>query len=379
MSASASEAVKLASGSLSPDIPEKIRGHVDAFDAELGIEGWALDLSVPEESLVLQLLVADTTIAECRTGLRRDDIAAVLDRDIASGFRFPAEIMTALRRTALVQPDASVKVRVAGTPLLLPSLGGPPTLAALFDNRSTDQDLPSGFDLLVRLSALRDRSLGFVERPLRPMPDRAAGFVESFAIDEGGFVWLIGWMRRGAIVDCPAVVLDGQKTPAALAYTLFRRDDIDAEYSGFIGVLLTEWRPSPNSDVHLFVGENGRSYLRTHKSPHIIAVSEFSDQFAQLRPRCHTGHTAALQRMLVRPDSWVLSDHSIGFPVRAALDQVLVLPGLARSSPAGRSARSTRSRGSRYAWAPRSWCRIASRPTSSRVPILPGFSPGANG
>jgi hypothetical protein len=318
---------RLISASLSNDIADPLRGHVDAIDAERGVEGWVLDLDNPRTPLRVQLVVNGIVVAECPTDLPRDDVASLFGHDVTPGFRFPAEALASLLQASHRMAAGSVKVRVAGTPAVLPTGHAAEALPLPVRDDPHGDRHHAAFNLLARLSTLRAQAAAGVRRPLRPLPEQVAGYIEALATDAAGMVWLLGWKRRDTAFDCPAVVADRQKLPAGLALTLFERPDLDERFSGFIGTLHTDWRPSSVSELHLYLGAEGSAHLGAGKPPKIIPLREFQEQFRQYLGRCHSGHTAALWRLLTRPELWTVPAGSVGVPVQAALDEVLLLPG----------------------------------------------------
>jgi hypothetical protein len=134
-------------------------------------------------------------------------------------------------------------------------------------------------------------------------------------------------MRRSGVVDCPVVVVDRQKSIAGLAYSLYERSDLPSEACGFVGVLYTNWRPTSGAEAFLYFGEHGRSYVRTLANLQVSQMADFSNNLLQRLKKCHTGHAAALSKLVVRSDSWTITGKDIDFPALASLEQVVALPG----------------------------------------------------
>ncbi len=317
------------SGSLAASLPDRFRGHVDTFDRDIGIEGWALDLEQPDRTLSVELVVDAAVVATTATGLRRDDIIAALGREVMPGFRFPAAAMSTLLPTASTRGDLQLALRIAGTTLLLPSHRGVTRLADLQepDGLVAAEDGPAEFNLLARLAMLRSKASMIAGRPLRPRAEHLIGYIEALAMDEAGSAWLVGWMQRRPFVDAPAIVVDRQKVPAGLAFTYFDRDDLGATGCGIIGVLCTSWRPSEGSEIFVYLGDDGLSFLQSSGGVRLISMQSFCEHFDQKLPRCHTGHTAALQQMMRHPETWLALGPGGGVPTRLGFDRILVLPG----------------------------------------------------
>ena len=179
--------------------------------------------------------------------------------------------------------------------------------------------------LLDRLALLRREALRIRDRPVRPMPGNGIGFVEAAAMDEGGLVWIVGWMQRDALVDRPVVVLDSSKIAAGFAYTVMPRSDLPDGAVGFIGVLQTEWQPSAFSKPFLFINENDQLYLEGLSPLTILAKAALVEHCSGLWGIALTGPTNGLRRLLQNQSSWApLPDHFIA--EKAAVDEVLVLP-----------------------------------------------------
>ena len=300
------------------DSPLRWRGKVDVVSLENGIEGWALDLDAPAVPLRLQLMAGNEMIAETSTGLKRPDVVALVGADAAPGFLFPPDVLLNLQgelskvplRVGLVDEAVEILGDTA-----LPSIGQLMTVV---------EPAPEiGFDLMDRLGALRDSSTAISALPLRPSASKEMGFIELFAIDENGLVWIQGWMNRSALIDAPAVVVDGRKEPAGFAYTFFERDDLPSDKCGFVGAVHSSWAPTITTVPFIFMKGESLAYLRCVNPARIIAQREFVASFRKLATRCHTGPTTALLHLIDNPRSWTPSESDS----LAALDCVSVIPG----------------------------------------------------
>lgn len=181
-------------------------------------------------------------------------------------------------------------------------------------------------DLLDRLALLRREAQRLRDRPVRPLPGNGIGFIEAAAMDEGGLVWIVGWMRRDALIDRPVVILDGSKIAAGFTYTMMPRSDLPEGAAAFIGVLQTDWQPSSFSKPFFFVNEDDQLYLEGLAPLRVIEKGALVDHCSGLWDLAMTGPTTGLRRLLQSPSSWApLPDHFIA--EKAAVDEVLVLPG----------------------------------------------------
>lgn len=180
-------------------------------------------------------------------------------------------------------------------------------------------------DLLDRLALLRLEALRLRDRPVRPLPGNGIGFIEAAAMDEGGLVWIIGWMQRDALVDRPVVVLDGSKIAAGFAYTVMPRSDLPEGAVAFIGVLQTEWQPSSFTKPFFFVNDHDQLYLEGLSPLRVLEKAALIEHCSGLWDIATMGPTTGLRRLLQNQSSWApLPDHFIA--EKAAVDEVLVLP-----------------------------------------------------
>ncbi len=307
-----------------PD-PGTLRGHVDFCDGVNGVSGWALDLANPKRKLRLQLLVDDAVIALCETDVVRDDVAALMHSDIAAGFKFPDSALVSLRGLARPYARSKLKVRVAGTDLVILSHNALGSLGEAFADGAPVRE-PVGFDLPARLSHHLGRAAELAKLPLRPAADQVIGYIEAVAIGADGKVWMQGWLRRRAYFDCAVVLVDQRKVAGSIAFTLHDRDDLGTDSSAFIALLYSEWRPSAASELYFYLDDPARSQLKGIKSFQLIQQHEFRNRFELLRNRCHSGHTAALWRLASHADSWSGAAQNTDIGVEAAVDQIIVLP-----------------------------------------------------
>jgi hypothetical protein len=172
----------------------QVRGHLDVINPLLGIQGWALNLDSPNETLTVELQLGGAVLGTCTTGGHRDEISAILGDDVKPGFRFSDEIVDKLLEHSQGQRETKIRVGIAGTEFILPYLGVTPTVGEFVAQAvlTAPEQRVADFNLCIRLSTLRLAAMELAKRPLRPMPEHNMGCIEALSIDEGGFVWLMG-------------------------------------------------------------------------------------------------------------------------------------------------------------------------------------------
>jgi hypothetical protein len=323
----ASEKPRLASPSLFDEAAEAMRGQIDRFDPVTGIEGWAIDLSDPSKILTVELLIDEVIVARTQTDHVRQDIAEALGaEDVCAGFVFPEDLADIIYDLAKGGVRGSLRIRIAETPYLLPSMVPPPEVEVLtWGLRGLRTEGYRGFDMIARLCDLRTQTTDLLRHPLRPLPENSLGFIESLTIDAAGLVWIGGWMKRSITVDQPVVIVDRQKISGAIALTMFEREDLGSDAYGIIGVLQSDWRPTASSELFIYLAD-GKSFLESLRPLNIVSKKSFVEHFAHRWATCHTGHSSTLHYLLDHPDSWEPTDGGAGAQVRAALEEVLILP-----------------------------------------------------
>jgi hypothetical protein len=313
--------------SVEEDHPVALRGEVEVFDLTHGIEGWALDLDNPSAPLRICLVSGSEVLFETSTDISRDDVQVASGQPTVSGFRFPQEALDALKALARDLESQKISVRVGDSPYVL-RIRTPEQSTSYSAGLSTTglSGPPKAFDLAVRLSRLKSHAAGMAAQPLRPLRDGGAGFIEAMSIDESGRIWVIGWMRRSPFVDYPIVIADEQKVTGGLSFTRFEREDLDAGSSGIIGVIDTNWRPRGTSEPYIYLDGQEAWHIQTVKPIRMLTAGEFHKFFLQLKDRCHTGHTAALQELITDPGIWTQTPDLLAPPLQLSLDRFLLLP-----------------------------------------------------
>lgn len=305
--------------------PETIRGLVEQLDEQRGVAGWAVDPARPDQPVEVELWAGGIRLATGRTGLERDDVSAALGISGAPGFVFGEEAAEGLRLAAASGRRGAVEVRVAGHAQPLPSAAAPLELGFIQLARE-----PAGrgrdVDFLARLADLRAQAAHGLQRALRPAANNRAGFIEVVSVDEGGLIWVLGWMRNDARFDRPAVVLDGSKIPAGFAYVMIPRADLPENAVGLIGVLHTDWRPSRGSKAFLFINEKDTLYLEGLDPIDMVSKATLVQHCAPLWAMAGLGYAPEIRRLMQQVRSWEPLPPEFA-PEIAAVEEVLVLPG----------------------------------------------------
>jgi hypothetical protein len=300
------------------------RGYLDWFHHDRGLEGWAISLLTPEQPLELELVIGYTVIARRMTTQYRADISEMLQKEVFPGFYFEPNSFEGLKNYFNVHGDSGIKIRISGTDFYLPSASEGPTLGSAFqETEGLVHRTDTGFNLTVRLSDLSSSANELVSQPLRPIDDCLSGYIEAIAVDDSNFVWFIGWMKENPIVDHAAVIVDRQKVTAGMTFSHYAREYVGACAYGVIGALLTDWRPSSNSEPIVYFGPNGKFHLRSVAPLRVMSVPEFVRQVTEV-DRVSKGNSSKFLLELIGSAVPVADDYDLS--VRAAIDKVLILP-----------------------------------------------------
>ena len=308
-------------------------GHVDVIDVRNGVRGWAVDLRDPNAAVTLELCVGGVVVAQTRTSHPREDIAAKLGISASAGFAFTAEHMRIVA-AGTDEIDDQISVRIADAGLTLAYLGLPATVADVLDALRADQAPPVAStiaDLEMLLEALRTEASMLGDRALQPLPENLQGYVETLAVDPAGQVWFMGWMKKGHVQEFSAVIVERRKFPAALAVMSYTRDDLPQDCCGLVGLISSDWRPSSaTNDLHMFFGNDGRFYLKSHRPLRILPVGELVHEYEGVRERClGDGRAVVLQRMLSSLETWIPTRSvSQNYATETSVDRILLVPGL---------------------------------------------------
>jgi len=301
----------------------RVQGAVERIDLASGIDGWAIDLEDPGRRLWIELLAGEQVIGRVLNEGLRADLPVTAGRALRIGFSFPFDAHDKLRELAESGADTEISFRIADTGLALALPAGAPRHVSEMLRYAVRP--AEGLDMLAHLSTLRGRAMRLQPRPLRADGEHRQGFIEQVAIDESGLVWFCGWIKRAVTADMPVIVVDGQRMPGGLAMTMFPRDDLDGEACGVIGVIGSDWRPNPSSDLYLFLDDQ-QSYLQGVASLAVISKREFAETLAYRWPHCRTGHGTVLRHLLDHVESWAPTDGLAAAKVQARVEQLFLLP-----------------------------------------------------
>lgn len=190
-------------------------------------------------------------------------------------------------------------------------------------------DRPGGQDLHGVLAELAMQAAELAAQPLRPSSENLSGYIETIWAERPGTLWLTGWITRDAGQEFAAVLVDRAKYPAALALACYERADLPGNAHAFIALLQTDWQPGPDStDVFLFVGPDLRRFIRSVNPLRLQEGRAFAEEFARVQTLCHAGRVAELRASILGGENWVPDTAAVsGATVRAATDEILVLPG----------------------------------------------------
>ncbi len=308
-------------------------GFVDSIDVTTGVQGWAVNLHSPLTPVDLELCVGDIVVARITADAERDDIAAKLGCEARAGFVFPPDLLPVLS-ACTDDLDAPVLVRIAANGRTLAGAAATPRLAdilAALRAGHSPSPATSIADLDLLLESLCMGAASLAEKVLRPIPEGLQGYIETLAVDPTGKVWFMGWMKKGHLHEFSAVIVERQKSPAALAVMNYGRDDLPQDCCGLVGLMSSAWRPSSaTTELHLFFGSAGKFHLKSHAPLRIIPVAELVAEYEGVRDRCFgDSRTVVLQRMLASLKNWIPT-RSIAqnFATDMSVDRILLVPGL---------------------------------------------------
>jgi hypothetical protein len=314
----------LLSSDVKSDAVPLFRGYLDWFHHDRGLEGWAISLLAPEQPLEVELVIGSTVIARRMTTQYRADISELLQKEVFPGFCFEPNWFEGFKNYFSVHGDSGIKIRISGTDFYLASASEGPTLGSVFQQMEEHvHRTDSGFSLTARLSDLSSSANELVSQPLRPIDDCLLGYIEAIAVDDSNFVWFIGWMKENSIVDHAAVIVDRQKITAGMTFSHYAREDVGAGAYGVIGALLTDWRPSSNSEPIVYFGPNGKYHLRSVAPLRVISVPEFVRHVTEVNKLSMNNSSKILLEFI---SSAVPVADGYDLSVRAAIDKVLILP-----------------------------------------------------
>ncbi|MES3151443.1 hypothetical protein [Sphingomonas faeni] len=302
-----------------------LAGKVEQLNENISIAGWAVDLNDPGRVLTVELWAGGALLAETETGEPRNDVAESLNVSAAPGYRFATECRDAIRDAAKRNLTGELTVRVRGYDRPLDLLAPLRTLEIVRLSGS-GRSAADRLALVDRLSHQMTAASGAFGQPLRPSPARSIGFVESIAIDDAGFMWVTGWMNDDLAVDRPIVILDNAKFAGGMAFTFAPRPDLPAGAHAFIGILLTEWRPSIQSRPYFFLTDGSGRYLDCLTPTPIRPKADIAQVIRPVLDGAVSGYPTFLREMFLTVDTWVPTSSDLSSDL-LAVDEVAIMPG----------------------------------------------------
>lgn len=164
---------------------------------------------------------------------------------------------------------------------------------------------------------------------IREVDTHRRGFIEMAAVDGAGNTWIVGWMHQQPSNEFAAILYDHQKYPSALKILgEFPRDDIPAGARGIIGVLVSEWRPSDQSEASLHFGHDLLDHLRALRPLPVVKMATIIIMLEQIKTKSGLPIGDIVAQALTQFSDWAATDLGrAGFPVKIETDAVLVIPG----------------------------------------------------
>jgi hypothetical protein len=323
---------------LSESVQTKWRGYIDRWDPLTGIHGWALEADAPFSSITVELVVGDNSFHRIDTSEARADIDKILGVRAMPGFRFEPSIFARLAHLGPRRRDLPVNVRIADTDVLLRGSSRSPTVGELVDKwrqailarlRDATPEISKGDLLLARLAVMRGEAESFRDLPLRPSTENEAGQIDAVHVASNGLVWFIGWMKRGAATEFPAIVVDRQKYPSAAAAFQHERQDLASRFVGVIGIMDTGWAPPAQvNEFFVYFGPDARAQLRAGAQTQMIGLDAFLAVYRQAQLTVQAGPAEALAAVLTSSNTWMPGNSAAaGVIAEASVDRLLMIPG----------------------------------------------------
>lgn len=297
----------------------RIEGFVETLDETAGIDGWVVDHADPARALTVELWAGDTRLAATDTNRERPDVCKALGVTATPGFRFPDEAREMIRASAAAGHAADVTVRLADG-AQLPGKTRALDLVRLADAPLTAETLA---DLLAAHQRTAARRLA---DPLPPLPDRQTGFLESLAADEHGRLWITGWIASDHILDRPAIILTDGKHAAGLALATVRRDDLQGNKTGFVGMMQSDWRPTGGVAPYLLMADTGARFLEPLLPTPVRSWEAVAPTIAHYLARSEGKYRDLLRDLFHVAPIWSLVD-AAAHGERLQIDEVAILPG----------------------------------------------------
>jgi hypothetical protein len=297
-------------------------GCVDGFSAQ-GLSGWVLNTAAPHTPLALELLVDGMAIPGATIATTpRPDLAAFFPAHVeTAGFRLTPGSWEKFKTLIAIRPQADFAIKITGTNFILPRSAVVPSLAAI--TAAAAPPPRTRLDLLSRLTQLAQRATPLAANPA---PDERKGLIEAICLDDiaARLCWFLGWTTEAHLHNEPAVILDGQKLPAAFAIATYPRADIPAGGVGFAGVLLSDWRPQEGAELTVCFGPAGGAHLRGVAGLKRISKAGFAAHIKTASAANPAGAWPELTALLHGPQSWLPAPRP---DLHVAVDKLLALPG----------------------------------------------------
>jgi hypothetical protein len=305
-------------------------GCVDDFDIGFGICGWVVDSASLGGPVAVELLVGGVVILDCAiTRYARNDLTMFLpEHSQSAGFMINLPNWERFRTLLAVRPEADFHIRIVGTNFLLPRGPSRPNLQAILERCGRERAAADqGFDLFTHLSQLASPGGGTLKAQLQPDDATRKGLIEAICLDDqdSKLCWLIGWTTDKTLRDERAVLVDGQRLPAAFSIITYPRADVPGG-GGFVGVMVSDWRPRPDSEPVIWFGPEGRAHLRSVHGLRRISKTAFIEHFNLVRESAPAGRWADFVTLMHGAHSWFPAADHRG-DVRASIDRFFILPG----------------------------------------------------
>jgi len=323
---------------LSESVQTKWRGYVDRWDPLTGIHGWALEADAPFNRTTVELIVGENSFHRIESSEARADIDKILGVRAMPGFRFEPSVFARLAHLGPRRRDLPVNIRIAGTQVLLRGGDRSPTVGELVDlwrhmilTKLQDHtpEMNKGDRLVARLAAMRGEAEAFRDLPLWPSTENEAGHIDAMHVASNDLIWFIGWMKRGAATEFPAIIVDRQKYPSAAATFQYERQDLAPRFVGVIGVMDTGWAPPAEvKEFFIYFGSDAHSQLRADAQTQVIGQEAFVSVFQQAQLTINAGPAEAIGAVLTASNSWLPGNGAAaGLVAEASVDRLLMVPG----------------------------------------------------
>ncbi len=306
-------------------------GSLDAFSVEDGLTGWVMARQSPATRIALELVVEGNVIWTGHTSLTRRDIAVLCpEHTVTPGFSIPVEAFASVSHFLKLMPDADYFIRVAGTREILARPARLPNLNALTKawNAVGVEQTDANEMMLGRLAELRQHAAPMARCPLRPDEAARVGYIEVLCtVDQNEqLTWFIGWTTLAALADHALVIVDRTKWLGGLIVATYPRDDLQAAV-GVVGVIHSDWRAFSDSQPVIYLDGEHKTHLMGIPEIKRVPKREIIEHIKVLQDRYPARAWSDFLKLLHGRSSWEVAPGSAR-GVRAAVDRVLIVPGL---------------------------------------------------